>query len=232
RRDGPRQAGAEPAPVHGAGTGEGAGGAPAARQQRRLSCSWNAAAPRHDAGQWRSRGDDRDAGRRCPRSGPAGELRRASPIFRMIQSWMPSLRRLPSALLALLVAAGWPGAARASLILALDLPAMVGRADQIAVVDVAAVRADWNARHDRILTTVDLTVVDGWKGGLVKGTHLTVLQPGGTVGDVTTTVDGMPQFAPGERVLVFLHGPATRATVVGLTQGKRPLRHDAASGRW
>jgi len=145
---------------------------------------------------------------------------------------MPSARRLLSALLALLVATGWAAAARASLILALDLPAMVGRADRIAVVDVAAVHADWNARHDRIVTTVDLTVVDGWKGGLEKGAHLTVLQPGGTVGDVTTTVDGMPQFAPGERVLVFLHGPPARATVVGLTQGKRPLRRDAASGRW
>jgi len=145
---------------------------------------------------------------------------------------MPSARRLLSALLALLVATGWAAAARASLILALDLPAMVGRADRIAVVDVAAVHADWNARHDRIVTTVDLTVVDGWKGGLAKGAHLTVLQPGGTVGDVTTTVDGMPQFAPGERVLVFLHGPPARATVVGLTQGKRPLRRDAASGRW
>jgi hypothetical protein len=118
------------------------------------------------------------------------------------------------------------------LILALDLPALVGRADRIAVVDVAGVRSTWNATHDRIVTAVDLTVVDGWKGGLAAGARLTVLQPGGTVGDVTTTVDGMPRFEPGERALVFLHGPPGRATVVGLTQGKRPLRRDAASGRW
>jgi len=145
---------------------------------------------------------------------------------------MRSARRSLSAILALAVAAGWSAGARASLILALDLPAMVGRADRIAVVDVTAVRSAWNASHERIVTAVDLSVVDGWKGGLTPGTHLTVLQPGGTVGDVTTTVDGMPRFTPGERALVFLHGPPQRATVVGLSQGKRPLRREAASGRW
>lgn len=150
----------------------------------------------------------------------------------MMGSWMRCARRPLTAVVALAVAAGGSATARASLILALDLPAMVGRADRIAVVDVAAVRSEWNTSHDRIVTAIDLTVVDGWKGGLAAGAHLTIVQPGGTVGDVTTTVDGMPRFTPGERALVFLHGPPARATVVGLTQGKRPLRRDAATGRW
>ena len=109
---------------------------------------------------------------------------------------------------------------------------MVERAERIAVVDVVSVQAAWNARHERITTAVQLQIVESWKGGLQPGTQLTVLQPGGTVGDVTTTVDGMPRFTPGERTLVFLHGPTDRATVVGLTQGKRPLRRDPTSGRW
>ncbi len=109
---------------------------------------------------------------------------------------------------------------------------MVGRADRIAVVDVVSVRSSWNAGHDRIVTAIDLAIVEPWKGDLPAGRHVTVLQPGGTVGDVTTTVDGMPRFTPGERALVFLRGPAERATVVGLTQGKRPVRRDGASGRW
>jgi hypothetical protein len=153
----------------------------------------------------------------------------------MIEWPMRSARRL-SGLLALAAAIalglGAGGPARATLILAMDLPAMVERAERIAVVDVVSVQAAWNARHDRIMTTVTLAVVDGWKGGLSPGTRLTVLQPGGTVGDITTTVDGMPRFVAGERTLVFLHGPPDRATVVGLTQGKRPLRRDPASGRW
>jgi hypothetical protein len=145
---------------------------------------------------------------------------------------MRFVRRLLAALLALVLATSVAGRAFATLILALDLPAMVGRAERIAVVDVLSVTARWNDRHDRISTAIELSVVDCWKGDLASGTHLTVLQPGGTVGDVTTTVDGLPRFAPGERTLVFLHGPADRATVVGLTQGKRPLRRDPASGRW
>ncbi len=145
---------------------------------------------------------------------------------------MPGARRVSIGLLALAVAVVSWTTARASLILALDLPALVGRADRIGVVDVVAVRASWNTRHDRIVTTIELAVVDGWKGDLAPGTRLTILQPGGTVGDVTTTVDGMPRFAPGERALVFLHGPPERATVVGLTQGKRTLRRDARTGRW
>ncbi len=149
----------------------------------------------------------------------------------MIQWIMRCARRLP-ALLALAAGLGAVAPARATLIMALDLPAMVERAERIAVVDVVSVQAAWNARHDRITTAVQLQVVEAWKGGLPPGTRLTVLQPGGTVGDITTTVDGMPRFAPGERTLVFLHGPPDRATVVGLTQGKRPMRREPASGRW
>jgi hypothetical protein len=141
-------------------------------------------------------------------------------------------RRLSAALLALALAVGAAGGASATLLMALDLPTMVGRADRIAVVDVVSVTPAWNARHDRISTTIQLSVVDCWKGELPAGALLTVQQPGGTVGDITTIVDGMPHFTPGERALVFLHGPTDRATVVGMTQGKRPLRRDPSSGRW
>ena len=43
-----------------------------------------------------------------------------------------------------------------SLVLALDLPTMVTRADHVAVVDVASVKADWDANHEQILSTIDL----------------------------------------------------------------------------
>jgi hypothetical protein len=125
--------------------------------------------------------------------------------------------------------------ARASLIVALDTPAMVAGADTIAVVDVASVRAAWDARHERIVTTVELIVVESWKGAAAPAARVVVAQPGGTVDDITMTVFGMPRFSPGERALVFLHGPTERAGVVGLAQGKRTMRPDpvgAAGGRW
>jgi|HubBroStandDraft_2_1064218.scaffolds.fasta_scaffold112669_2 hypothetical protein len=147
---------------------------------------------------------------------------------------MCSPRRVPSVLAALaltgLIAAG--GAARASLILALDMPTLVSRADNIAVVDVVSVKADWNPSHQRILTTVDLLVVDSWKGAAAPATHLQVVQPGGTAGDITMTVDGMAPFVAGERALVFLRGRPDRASVVGMAQGKRVVHREPAGARW
>jgi hypothetical protein len=144
---------------------------------------------------------------------------------------MPSPRRLFVALaLAALVLIGRVGSA--SLILALDLPTLVARADNIAVVDVVSVKAAWNPSHQRILTTIDLTVVDSWKGTAANASHLLIVQPGGTVDDITMTVGGMTHFVPGERALVFLRGRPERASVVGMAQGKRTLRREAVTQRW
>jgi len=120
--------------------------------------------------------------------------------------------------------------ASASLILALDLPTLVTRADQISVVDVVSTKAAWNAEHDRIVTTIDVAVVDCWKGAAAPGSHVQIVQAGGTVGELTMRIDGMPHFAPGERALLFLRGTAERASVVGMAQGKRPVRRE--TGRW
>jgi hypothetical protein len=124
-----------------------------------------------------------------------------------------------------------PTRADASLVLALDLPTMVTRADRVAVVDVVSVKSDWDARHEQILSTIDLMVVESWKGGDAPASHLTIVQPGGTVGDMTQTVHGITHFVPGERAVVFLAGRAERASVVGMAQGKRLVRRDAASGK-
>ena len=127
---------------------------------------------------------------------------------------------------------GIAASARASLVLALDLPGMVSRADHVAVVDVASVKADWDASHEQILTTIDLVVVESWKGGDAPASHMTIVQPGGTVGDLTQTIHGMTRFVPGERAVVFLSGRPDRATVVGMAQGKRLVRRDSATGRF
>ena len=125
----------------------------------------------------------------------------------------------------------WASPARASLVLALDLPTLVTRADHVAVVEVASVKANWDANHEQILSTIDLVVVESWKGDDAPASHITVVQPGGTVGDLTQTVHGMTRFVPGERAVVFLAGRPERASVVGMAQGKRLVRREAGSGR-
>jgi hypothetical protein len=126
----------------------------------------------------------------------------------------------------------WSSPAQASLVLALDLPTMVTRADHVAVVDVMSVKSDWDANHEQILSTIDLIVVESWKGGDAPATHFTIVQPGGTVGDLTQTVHGMTRFVAGERAVVFLSGRPERAAVVGMAQGKRIVRRELGSGRF
>jgi hypothetical protein len=122
--------------------------------------------------------------------------------------------------------------ASASLIMAMDTPSMVQRADHIVVADVVSTRSAWDERHTRIFTTTELVVVESWKGATAPATHLTIVQPGGTVDDLTMVTFGFSRFAPGERALLFLAGNAGDARVVGMAQGKRLLRRDASSGRW
>jgi hypothetical protein len=124
-----------------------------------------------------------------------------------------------------------PSSAWASLVVELDTPSMVRRADHVAVVDVVAARAAWDDKHERIVSTIELAVVETWKGTNMSAARLTVVQPGGTVGDLTMVVFGMPRFSPGERALVFLAGPADHAAVVGMTQGKRRVRRGQLSRR-
>ena len=128
------------------------------------------------------------------------------------------------------------GRARASIVVALDLPELVRQADHIAIVDVTDVRSAWDSTGSRIFTTVDLKVVEVWKGGMdpagKAATHITILQPGGTVGDISMTIAGLSAFAPGERAVVFLRGTTARAQPVGMAQGKRAMRFEARAARW
>jgi hypothetical protein len=120
----------------------------------------------------------------------------------------------------------------ASLVLALDTTELTKRADHIAVADVLTVQSAWDQAHKKIFTTIELSVVESWKGGAKPASHITVMQPGGTVGDIAMTVFGIPQFTPGERGLFFLRGTPAAAGVVGMAQGKRPMLRDATSGKW
>jgi hypothetical protein len=147
------------------------------------------------------------------------------------------MRRAPrfaSLLVPLLAVAAGVGAsapASASIVLALDLPTMVAKADHVAVVDVVSVKSAWDARHERILTTIDLAVVETWKGPAAPASHFTLVQPGGTVGDTEMVTYGMSRFSVGERAVVFLRGRPQAAGVVGMAQGKRAVLHEASTGR-
>ena len=58
-----------------------------------------------------------------------------------------------------------------------------------------------------------------------------MVQPGGSVGDIEMRVLGLRSLRAGDRAVLFL-GPGDPAWTVGLGQGQRPLRFDAAQRRW
>lgn len=131
----------------------------------------------------------------------------------------------------LIVATIWGSAypLQASLIRAMDLAELVASADEIVVANVQSVVAAWDPAHRKILTTIELTIEENWKGSGHK--RVSLVQPGGTVGEIEMTVFGMPTFLPGEKSLLFLQGSGHRH-VVGMAQGKRPLRWDGQGKRW
>jgi len=125
--------------------------------------------------------------------------------------------------------------ARASLVLAMDLGQLTQQAERIVVGEVTSVRSAWDAKHERILSTIEVKVSEAWKGTMPSGGTVTIVQPGGVADGIEMRVHGMPAFAAGERAVLFLRGGATQtqaAAVVGMGQGKRGLKFDSASKRW
>jgi hypothetical protein len=146
-------------------------------------------------------------------------------------------RRLNSRVLVagMLGIAGVLGAAPviASMVLAMDLPELTARADRIVVAEVMSVRSGWDKRHERILSTVEIQVAEIWKGQMPGGGRLTLVQPGGSADGIEMRVHGLPAFTAGERAVLFLRGASPQSSaLLGMGQGKRGMRFEAASKRW
>jgi len=104
------------------------------------------------------------------------------------------------------------------------------RAELVVIGEVISVASELFASEGQIITRIDVRVDEALKGSPGRAS-LHLQQPGGRVGEVTRDVAGMPTFAQGERVLLFLgrRGDGGLA-VVGLFQGKFTLQRDE-SGR-
>jgi len=142
---------------------------------------------------------------------------------------MPHQRLIP--LVGFVAALLLPLHVNGSILRDMTLAEMVRDADDIVVCTVLSVASQWDKGHRTISTSVRLKVSENWKGSPPKDGVLTLVQAGGSVGDLEMSVQGMPEFTSGERSVLFLHGGARRF-VVGMSLGKRPLRFDAATKQW
>ena len=106
--------------------------------------------------------------------------------------------------------------------------------DQLAQAAPVIVRARCvsNAvRWDRgeIWTFSTFTVAEIWKGSAAP--TLTIRTLGGSIGNITSRVSGLPRFRPGEDVVLFLEPTAqAELAIVGWQQGAFRIRRDVRSG--
>jgi hypothetical protein len=126
---------------------------------------------------------------------------------------------------------GSVGSSRASLLRAMGIGELAHAADAIVVGTVSSMSAAWDLQHRRIISTIEVDIEESWKGPAVANQRITIVQPGGCVGDMEMTVGGMPSFSMGEKSVLFLQGQR-RFQVTGMGQGKRALVWNSASKQW
>jgi hypothetical protein len=98
-------------------------------------------------------------------------------------------------LLALLLAATLVGPA--------DIESLTAAADAVVYGQVVRRSSGWAPGGGQIFTTVVLRPIEAWKGP--SAGEIAVLVPGGAVGQLSQTVQGVAAFDDGEEVVVFLH---------------------------
>ena len=103
-------------------------------------------------------------------------------------------------------------------VLKLDLESLVANSNDVVH---ARVESMHSFRKDgQIYTDTTLEIVECWKGDVTG--EVTVRQPGGRVGEMTTRVHGLPEFRRGEETVVFLESADETGSyiVTGMRQGK------------
>lgn len=115
--------------------------------------------------------------------------------------------------------------AAATTVLYRDVPALARDSDAVVRGKVSQVHSRWSGDHRRIVTVVQVDVEETLKGA--PGHQVTILQPGGVVGDIGQRVEGLASFGVGEEVVVFLEQRGPGYIVSGLAQGKYRVERSA-----
>ncbi|MFZ5441454.1 MAG: hypothetical protein ACOZQL_15715 [Myxococcota bacterium] len=110
------------------------------------------------------------------------------------------------------------GLAHATTLLFLDVPALTKGSALVVRAKVRSVASRWTKDGGRIMTDAVLDVSETWKGAPVK--EVTVMQPGGVVGEVGQVVHGTVKFQAGDEVVVFLEPRGTNYLLTGMVQGR------------
>jgi len=119
------------------------------------------------------------------------------------------------------------GVARSTTVIPPTFESLVSSANTIFVGEVMNVRAIWTATPNgrAIVTQVTFKVEDTWKGAAGAVTQLEFL--GGTIGETTMEVVGMPEFHEGQRSVLFVSSQVRSASpLVGFWHGRMRVERD------
>jgi hypothetical protein len=100
-------------------------------------------------------------------------------------------------------------------------------AESVVVAAVENVQPRFTASLESIETVVTLRVEQAVTG--TAPARVTLILPGGAIGDLRVMVGGIPNFWPAERALLFLRDVRGRPTIAGAWQGKYSLVGTATS---
>ncbi len=132
-----------------------------------------------------------------------------------------------AALLLASLLAGAPCAVRAATFLETSVEETARTSETVVRGVVERVSARWAGT--RIVTEVVVRVASAWKGR--PGERLTLLVPGGAVGEIAQDVDAAPTFEEGEEVVVFAGRRGHSYRVNGLALGKYRIADGMATPR-
>jgi hypothetical protein len=94
---------------------------------------------------------------------------------------------------------------------------------------VASVRSFWNGKRTKILTETAIAIDETFKGSAQRSVR--ILQLGGTIDNMKVTVQGAPDWKPGEEVLLFLEPyDSEYFRVSAFSQGKFSIERDSNTG--
>jgi len=111
----------------------------------------------------------------------------------------------------------FPVTARSSMAIRLSFEQLAQRAQRVVVSRVIASQSEWDGSHRRIFTRTEIEVEEEVAGQGPR--RFTLVQPGGTVENLTQRTFGLASFQPGEKVMLFLAGQDKSPHVIGLSQG-------------
>lgn len=115
-----------------------------------------------------------------------------------------------------------PVAAHGTITRAVDFQDKVANASAIVMGECVAQESRWDNTRTWILTYSTFRIEKTLKGQPAQ--QITIVTPGGTVGNITQDVIGIPKFRQGEENVVFVRDSQAGPTVAYLEQGSYRVR--------